>query len=117
MSLSILVTDKEFLEEFLDKKLRNDNGWKDQDRKREYQRNWVRKRRQYYIDQRGGACERCGCTVDLEFHHTQPEIKVTHRIFSYSKERIEKELSTCKLLCRTPCHRKIEQKKANANTG
>lgn len=94
-------------------------GWKDQDKKRVYQRSWVRNRRKYYIELRGGACERCGCTVDLEFHHTNPEIKVTHRIFSYSKEKIEKELSTCILLCRIPCHR-IEQAKLkerkNANS-
>lgn len=86
------------------------NGWANLDRKREYQREWVRKRRQEYIDKRGGACELCGCTVDLQFHHTDPTIKLTHRIFSYSREKIEKELATCMLLCRTPCHRK-EQKK------
>src|ERR1700752_1314606 len=91
-------------------KKRTDNGWKDQDKKRAYQREWVRKRREEYIARRGGACEKCGCTVDLEFHHTKPLVKVTHRIFSYSRKRIEKELSTCLLLCRIPCH-KNEQKK------
>lgn len=96
------------------KNRRKNNGWVDQDRKREYQRQWVANRRQEYIDKRGGSCERCSCTIDLEFHHLDPTIKVTHRIFSYSRKRIEKELANCILLCRTPCHR-IEQRKVGSD--
>jgi hypothetical protein len=78
---------------------------RDWDARREYQRKWVAKRRQEYMDRFGGCCQRCKCTIDLEFHHKYPLIKVTHRIFSYSRKRIEAELVNCELLCRKPCHR------------
>lgn len=92
----------------MDKRLKTDE-------RRVYQKDWVAKRRQEYVEQRGGGCERCGCTVDLEFHHRLPEIKVTHRIFSYSRKKIEAELIHCDLLCRKPCHSNA-QKEANVAT-
>lgn len=78
---------------------------KDPDRRREYQRKWVEIRRREYVEKFGGCCQKCGCSVDLEFHHMFPFLKVTHRIFSYSRKKIEEELKYCQLLCRKPCHK------------
>lgn len=78
-----------------------------------YQRDYHKRRRERnrreYIEKRGGCCEDCFCTISLQFHHRDPETKFTHRIFNYSKERIEIELSKCDLLCIT-CHRKAHKK-------
>jgi hypothetical protein len=52
----------------------------------------------------GRHCERCGTTDELEFHHLDPADKISHRIWSWSWERIAKELEKCEMLC-APCHR------------
>jgi len=69
----------------------------------EYQRVWMAERRQTALDARGNACQRCGGTDRLEFHHRDPEEKVSHRIFSRRWETIHAELAKCDLLCST-CH-------------
>lgn len=58
----------------------------------------------------GGECQRCGyknCSGALEFHHIDPskkEIKLSS--FTYSWEKIKKELKKCELLCAN-CHREV----------
>jgi hypothetical protein len=92
------------------------NGWADnpisQQQKRDYQREWkkkkTREKRDEYIQKRGGCCEHCGCSVSLNFHHRMPQFKTTHRIFHLSRKRIEVELAHCDLLCHNPCHRKAQ---------
>jgi hypothetical protein len=73
--------------------------------KRLRQREWVASRRRDYIIRRGGCCENCESTLNLEFHHRNPEEKITHKIFSRTAVFIEAELAKCELLCRS-CHRK-----------
>jgi hypothetical protein len=70
---------------------------------RNYQRLWMAERRRKAIDSRGNACERCGSSERLEYHHRSPEDKVSHRIWSRRWEIIHHELFKCDLLCST-CH-------------
>ena len=73
----------------------------DPEQKRAYQREWCRRRRAEFIE--GRSCEQCGSAAELEFHHVDPETKITHRLWSYSKERIAAELAKCVVLC-DGCH-------------
>ena len=82
------------------------------DQRKDYQREWVANRRQHYINLFGGVCCKCGSDDCLEFDHVDPDKKFTHRIFSYSHERIKDELSKCQLLCKE-CH----IKKTNLDLG
>lgn len=76
-------------------------GYADQDRQREYQRNWVRKRREDFF--LGKTCVRCGSAEQLELDHIDPATKISHYIWSWSSVRREAELLKCQVLCRT-CH-------------
>ena len=52
-----------------------------------------------------GPCVKCGCwdLDQLEVDHIDPNTKVSHRVWSWSKERRENELAKCQVLCRA-CH-------------
>ena len=57
---------------------------------RNYQREWIRKRREkYFVDK---TCAKCGSKQQLELHHKDPHVKITHRIlelvFKTSEYRI-----------------------------
>lgn len=69
--------------------------------KRDYQREWVATRRAAYLH--GRSCVLCGSAENLEFDHANPEHKVSHRVWSWSRERLEAELAKCVILCRR-CH-------------
>ncbi|QDP60454.1 MAG: hypothetical protein GOVbin1096_82 [Prokaryotic dsDNA virus sp.] len=65
-----------------------------------------------YIRQLAGSqCTLCGydrCTDALELHHRDPtkkEFRVSG-MWSFSKERIKKEVEKCVLLC-SNCHREV----------
>lgn len=73
----------------------------------EYQRKWVAKRRQSWLDSCGG-CAKCGSTEGLELHHKDPSAKVDHRIWSWSDSRRNEELSKCEALCRR-CHQSLHK--------
>ena len=75
---------------------------KDKIKQREYCRNWMQKRRQEWIGQ-NGPCKRCGSWEDLEGHHKDPETKISHRVWSWTKKKREKELRKCEVLC-FKCH-------------
>lgn len=70
---------------------------------REYQRQWRAARRQEALDNRGNACQKCGSSDDLEFHHRDKTKKVCHKVYSWRKDRIAAELAKCDLLCQK-CH-------------
>lgn len=76
--------------------------YKDKNRQREYQRKWVADRRDSYTS--GKTCEYCG--KPAEDWHLDPSIKETHRIWSWSTDRIETELSKCVPVCKK-CHQTI----------
>ena len=56
------------------------------------------------IANRGGQCEFCGGSEQLQFHHIDPGSKVANatRLWSIPARFVE-ELEKCRLLCR-PCH-------------
>lgn len=71
---------------------------------REYQRTWLRKRRDTWLLE-NGPCRGCGSLDDLEVDHIDPttkELKPTH-IWSRRKDIRKAELAKCQVLCRA-CH-------------
>ena len=62
----------------------------------------MRNRRKEWFDLHG-PCEACGSWIGLEVHHVNPETKVSHRVWSWSKKRRDAELAKCVVLCFT-CH-------------
>lgn len=76
--------------------------YKDKTRQREYAKVWIAKRREDFF--RDKVCEKCGSDKKLELDHINPEEKVSHRIWSWSKDRRDKEIEKCQVLC-TECHK------------
>ena len=60
-----------------------------------------------------GPCT-CGSWESLEVHHVDPATKVSHRIWSWSKEKREEELKKCMVLCHD-CH--LEETTARRRCG
>lgn len=71
-------------------------------RQREYQRNWMAKRRADWFAE-NGPCVDCGALDDLEADHRDPALKISHRIWSWSDSRRAAELAKCVVRC-APCH-------------
>ena len=71
--------------------------------KREYQRRWVKSKRQAWLNQ-NGPCVICGSWQDLVVDHTNRSEKTTRRIWSYSACNRGKELRKCQVLC-SSCHK------------
>lgn len=71
------------------------------DAQREYQRQWIARRRvEYFADK---VCAECGTADGLELDHKDPAQKVSHSIWSWSAERRTAELAKCQVLCHD-CH-------------
>lgn len=70
---------------------------------REYQRNWMRKRRQAWLSA-NGPCVDCGSTERLEVDHRDYTEKVDHKVWSWSQSRRDVELAKCVVRCHS-CHR------------
>jgi hypothetical protein len=70
---------------------------------REYQKNWIKERRDRWFEENGPCCT-CGSWINLELDHEDPSTKISHRVWSWSQERRDKELEKCRALCRI-CHR------------
>ena len=75
--------------------------YKDPNKQREFQRIRVSKKRSSYLF--GKICKKCGSSIDIQVHHRDKSEKEDHRIWSWSDERIKKELSKCDFLCKK-CH-------------
>lgn len=71
---------------------------------KKYQNNWLKSRRRAWLDL-NGPCKHCGSSENLEIDHINPAEKTDHRIWSWSKVRLEEELKKCQVLCRV-CHRR-----------
>jgi 5-methylcytosine-specific restriction endonuclease McrA len=73
--------------------------------KRAYQRQWMKKRRQAWIDSKGGCCARCGATDSLEVDHIDPAKKTMEPSYIWSRTAaaVAEELSNCQVLC-SRCH-------------
>lgn len=88
--------------------------YKDRDRQREFQRLWKRKRREEYF--RDKRCAFCDTPENLVLHHVDPEEKDDHRIWSWSRERREREIEKCIPLCQQ-CHTAVHNGMAQSNLG
>lgn len=69
---------------------------------REYQRQWVAKRRSDFF--LGKSCAECGSVEQLELDHVDRATKVHHAIWSWSQVRREAEIAKCQILCHD-CHK------------
>jgi hypothetical protein len=77
-------------------------GYKDKEKQRAYQREWMARRRQEWFDE-NGPCVWCGSEDDLEIDHIDPMIKENNSVWSWSEERRKAELAKCRVLCHD-CH-------------
>lgn len=84
----------------------NDKEIKRKEYQRQYQRNWMRSRRQEWI-MTNGPCKYCGVWDNLEVDHINREDKTmqSSSIWSRRKDVRELELSKCQVLCKQ-CHLK-----------
>ncbi len=73
--------------------------------RKKYQREWIAERRENWF-KINGPCVKCGSWENLEIHHRNPEEKVCHRVFSWSKARRDEELKKCDVLCEK-CHLEV----------
>lgn len=76
--------------------------YSDSEKQREYQREWIARRRAEWVKS-NGPCADCGTWEDLEIDHVDASTKVTHRVWSWSRRRREEELAKCVVRC-GPCH-------------
>lgn len=75
--------------------------FRDINKLRVYQREWLRARRAEYFD--GKCCVKCGSTEQLELDHIDRATKIHHSIWSWRKDRRLAELEKCQPLCKN-CH-------------
>lgn len=78
-------------------------SYRDKQTQLDYQKRWRAKRRVDAIAARGGKCVACDSREKLEFHHVYRSEKVDHRVYTWSKRRMDEELAKCDLLC-SKCH-------------
>lgn len=71
---------------------------------REYQKNWVKNRRSKWLAE-NGPCRVCGSSERLEVDHVDSRQKISHRIWGWSRERLQAELKKCQPLCHE-CHKR-----------
>ena len=64
----------------------------------------------------GKSCCYCGATEDLQIHHVNPEEKESHHIWSWSHERIQKEMDKCIIVC-CHCHTALHVEMRRAKRG
>ena len=72
---------------------------------RRYRKEKYPQHREKIINMLGGVCSSCGATSNLQVDHIDPDTKEFDPLAfpPKSKERIEKELAKCQLLC-SDCH-------------
>lgn len=72
--------------------------------RRTYVREWMRRRRAEWFAAHG-PCLWCGSSERLEIDHIDPVVKLSNRVWSWSKSRRDIELDKCRVLC-YDCHKK-----------
>lgn len=77
--------------------------YKDRDKQREFQRNRVKQVRAEWLAIHG-PCVSCGSSADLQVDHKEPDLKVSHRVWSWAPARRAVELAKCQVLC-LACHK------------
>lgn len=75
--------------------------YKDSNKQREFQRIWIKQRREEFFKNK--CCVKCGSHDKLELDHIEPEKKTSHRIWSWAAGKREAEILKCQVLCHD-CH-------------
>jgi len=78
--------------------------YKNKEKQREYQKNWMRERRENFFKDK--KCIVCGSSDHLVLHHNDSSMKEEHRIWSWSRKRFDAEMSKCSVMCQV-CHNKL----------
>jgi len=78
-------------------------AYKDPEKQKKFAREWCAKRRKDWFD-KNGPCVKCGSWDRLELDHIIRKTKVSHCVWSWSKEKREIELAKCQPLCHF-CHK------------
>lgn len=73
------------------------------DQRRKLQREWLKARRESWITA-NGPCSSCGSNNSLQVDHIDRKTKISHRVWSWRRERREQELAKCQVLC-DKCHK------------
>ena len=76
-------------------------SYKDQNKRREYARLWIAKRRADFFANK--SCIKCKSKEKLELDHINPSTKISHNIWSWSEERRLAEIKKCQVFCYA-CH-------------
>lgn len=74
--------------------------YKDPKQQSAYQRERQRRVRDAWFME-NGPCVDCGSEENLELDHVDPSTKESHKVWSWSKERRERELMKCVARCST----------------
>jgi hypothetical protein len=80
--------------------------YKDPKKQKEFQRLWIAARRALFFQDkhcRKHAEDGVLVMTNLQLDHEDPKKKWSHRIWSYSWEKIMKEVAKCQILC-DECH-------------
>jgi len=72
--------------------------------RRSYANRWMKKRRADWVAEHG-PCIDCGGEENLQVDHVDAARKVTHRVWSWARERREVELAKCVVRCEL-CHKR-----------
>lgn len=72
-----------------------------EDRKAWLREAWAKRRAEWIAEH--GPCIDCGSHDQPEVDHVDRTTKVSHRVWTWSKERRDAELAKCVVRCR-PCH-------------
>lgn len=75
----------------------------DPDTQRRYQRQWAQNNRRRWLSE-NGPCAKCGSDKDMEVDHIDRTKKISHRVWSWTKDRRDEELRKCQVLCGS-CHK------------
>jgi hypothetical protein len=84
------------------------------EQKKEYQRQWIAKRREEFFSDK--FCVICFSENELQLDHIDTTTKIDHRIWSWSKKRFEEEAAKCQVLC-YPCHKEKTSKERAVGHG
>jgi hypothetical protein len=74
--------------------------YKDREKQRAYQRDWIRRRRAAWLEAHG-PCSKCGAISDLVVASPKPSKPIPHRVWTYSAKRRDAVLAGCVVLCKS----------------
>lgn len=80
-------------------------SYKNAEKQRAFQLNWITARKQKYLQQLC-CCFFCGSHDQIEIHHIDPTMKESHKIWSWTDDKIELELRKCVAMCHQ-CHKRF----------